>query len=91
MRVTPTPFTMFKTCTADVTLTNSNGKEVVIERGTKLIVPSYSIHTDPKYYADPLKFDPGHFDEENGSVKLYKDQGLFLPFGNGPRICIGNR
>lgn len=81
---------MNKTCATDVTLKNLNGKEILLERGTVLQIPSYAIHTDSKYYADPLKFDPDRFDERNGGVKWYKDQGIFLPFGNGPRICLGS-
>lgn len=90
LRMTPTPFLLIKTCSEDVTLTNSNGEEISLENGTKLQIPTYSIHNDPRYYADPLIFNPDRFDERNGGVKFYKEQGIFLPFGNGPRTCIGN-
>lgn len=89
LRITPTPFLIFKTCAEDYTLKNSNGNDFLIEKGTKIQIPTYSIHMDPKYYTDPFTFNPERFDERNGGVKFYVDQGIFLPFGNGPRICLG--
>ncbi|KAL5236030.1 hypothetical protein ACI65C_003440 [Semiaphis heraclei] len=60
----------------------------VIEKGQKLIIPTFSIHRDPKYYPDPLKFDPERFSMEQ---KSQRPNGIYLPFGDGPRICIGKR
>ncbi|XP_014286440.1 probable cytochrome P450 6a14 [Halyomorpha halys] len=61
-----------------------------LELPTKSVVvmPIYSIHHDPKYYPDPEKFDPERFSEEN-KHKLVKC--TYLPFGEGPRTCIGMR
>lgn len=39
----------------DYLIPNTN---VVIEKGTSIIVPIYSIHTDPEIYPDPEKYDP---------------------------------
>lgn len=61
--------------------------DVVIEKGCRVIIPSYAIHHDPKYYPEPFKFDPDKFLEEN--VKS-RPGYTFLSFGEGPRICIGN-
>lgn len=60
--------------------------DVVIEKGTKVLVPIHAIHHDPLYYKDPDVFDPDRFLEEN---KKLRDNYTFLPFGEGPRICIG--
>lgn len=54
--------------------------------GDKLYIPTYSLHCDPEYYPDPEVFDPDRFTEENKASRV---QGTFLPFGDGPRICIG--
>lgn len=63
------------------------GTEVVIEKGCRVIIPSYGLHHDPKYYPDPFKFDPDRFTEENAKSR---PAYTYLPFGEGPRICIGN-
>lgn len=64
------------------------GTDVIIEKGCKVYIPAYAIHHDPKYYPDPFKFDPDRFLEEN--VKS-RPSCTYIPFGEGPRICIGMR
>ena len=61
---------------------------VVIKPGDCVWFPAYALHHDPKYFPDPEKFDPERFNEENkGNILPY----TYLPFGVGPRQCIGNR
>ncbi|XP_001943150.2 cytochrome P450 6k1 isoform X2 [Acyrthosiphon pisum] len=60
----------------------------VIEKGQKLIIPMFNIHRDPKYYPDPLRFDPERFSMEQ---KSQRPNGTYIPFGDGPRLCIGKR
>lgn len=55
-----------------------------VETGTHIIIPLYSLHHDQKYYPDPQTFDPERFAEGRTLRK-----GTYLPFGDGPRICIG--
>lgn len=62
------------------------GQSLVIEKGQKLIIPAYSIHNDPKYYPNPGTFDPERFSAEE---KAKRPKGTFMPFGDGPRTCIG--
>nr|CAD7610661.1 unnamed protein product [Timema genevievae] len=61
---------------------------VNIDKDTKLIIPVYAIHHDPKYYPDPEKFDPSRFTENNIKSRPHFS---YLPFGEGPRVCIGLR
>ncbi|XP_011705712.1 PREDICTED: cytochrome P450 9e2-like [Wasmannia auropunctata] len=64
------------------------GKSVIVEPDDALLFPAYAMQRDPKYFPNPDKFDPERFSEEN------KDNILscsYLPFGHGPRKCIGNR
>jgi cytochrome P450 len=57
---------------------------VTIPAGTIGIIPIYAIHRHHKLWKDPNRFDPSRFatDEKPGRYH-------FLPFGAGPRICIG--
>lgn len=58
----------------------------VLEKGTPILIPVIGLHRDPKYFPDPDEFDPEHFNEEN---KRSRHQYVYLPFGEGPRNCIG--
>lgn len=61
---------------------------VTINPGENIWIPILGIHTDPKYFPNPEKFDPERFSDENkNNIVPY----TFIPFGLGPRQCIGNR
>ena len=65
------------------------GKEpVTLEPGTNVWIPVYSIQRDPNNYENPEKFDPERF---LGKNKISANATTFIPFGIGPRMCIGNR
>nr|CAD7591204.1 unnamed protein product [Timema genevievae] len=64
------------------------GTDATIDKGTLVMIPSYALHHDPEYFPDPEKFDPDRFSKEN---KNSFPQYSYLPFGEGPRICIGMR
>jgi cytochrome P450 len=58
---------------------------VTIPAGTISVIPIYAIHRHRSYWDDPDRFDPSRF-----SVKRDRDMRFqFMPFGAGPRICIG--
>ncbi|KAK9506036.1 hypothetical protein O3M35_008047 [Rhynocoris fuscipes] len=63
------------------------GTSVAIPKGTRVTIPVYSLHYDSKYFPEPEKFKPERFDREKNKIKI----GTYLPFGDGPRICIGER
>lgn len=54
--------------------------------GAMLVIPVYVIHRHRKLWEDPDRFDPTRF--ESARETTYK-RTQFMPFGFGPRICIG--
>ena len=59
-----------------------------ITKGTEVQIPIYALHHDPDAWEDPEKFDPERF---QGPAKDTQHAFQFLPFGAGPRNCIGMR
>lgn len=57
-----------------------------IPRGALVLVSPYVMHRDPRFYPDPLRFDPERFTPE---AKAARPQFSYFPFGGGPRRCIG--
>lgn len=60
--------------------------DVVLQEGTLVLISSLGIQHDPDYYPNPEVFDPDRFSPES---KLSRHSCTWLPFGEGPRICIG--
>jgi cytochrome P450 len=58
-----------------------------IERGRTLVVGIYALHRDPALWDAPETFDPDRFSAERSRGR---DRWQFLPFGAGPRSCIGD-
>ena len=59
---------------------------VSIPAGTIGIIPIYAIHRHHSYWDDPHRFDPNRFHADN---RWKPTRFQFMPFGVGPRICIG--
>lgn len=53
-----------------------------------IIIPAGAIHRDEDYYPNPNVFNPDNFSPEKVAER---ESVLFLPFGEGPRNCIGLR
>ncbi|XP_071447749.1 cytochrome P450 6a2-like [Hetaerina americana] len=98
LRLYPAVPILFRECTKeyrikreefpDPLMPTNRKEDIVIEKGVKVLLPIVGLHYDPKYYPHPEKFDPDRFTEE---AKSQRPPFTFLPFGEGPRICIGMR
>lgn len=61
---------------------------VTVKKDDLVVIPVYAMHHDPQYFDNPLTFNPERFNEENmACISPY----TYLPFGAGPRNCIGMR
>lgn len=58
-----------------------------IPAGTMVIPYIYGTHRNRAFWEDPERFDPSRFDEAR---RRSRPQLSYLPFGGGPRICVGN-
>jgi len=58
-----------------------------IKKGGLVFVSISNLHRDERYWENPDQFDPSRF--EPAHVKA-RQRGVYIPFGLGPRMCIGN-
>ncbi|CAF4995062.1 unnamed protein product [Rotaria sp. Silwood1] len=65
----------------DNTLIASNGKHILIRKGTDICIDLYALHHSEEHWHEPYKFDPSRFNQRHPDIHL--------PFGSGPRSCIG--
>jgi cytochrome P450 family 9 len=61
---------------------------LTINKGDVCWIPVYALHLDPNYHPNANQFDPERFSDEN---KDKINGSTYLPFGIGPRNCIGSR
>lgn len=53
---------------------------------TTVLMSQYVLHRDPRYFPDPLRFDPERFTPQ---ARAARPRLAYFPFGAGPRQCIG--
>lgn len=70
-------------------LVGYDGKHYVVPEGMRCFVDIIGIHKDPRYWKNPAAFNPLRF---LSGDPAYEDveAGAYLPYGGGPRTCIGN-
>lgn len=79
-----------RVCTKAYTIEPKAENEVPVHIpvGQLVFIPTYSIQHDPELFPNPEKFDPERFSDEN---KPKMQHYAYLPFGLGPRMCVGSR
>ncbi|XP_070493750.1 probable cytochrome P450 6a13 [Chironomus tepperi] len=85
LRRYPVIDTHLRKCVKDYKIPNTN---LVIPAGCPIFIPVGAVHNDEKYFEDPQRFDPERFNEENTKKRI---PYTYMPFSEGPRICIGLR
>lgn len=73
----------FREATSDFHVPKTN---MIIEKGTAVIIPVLGVQRNPKIYEDPLLFKPERFlNSPTGNPKI-KTGLIYTPFGDGPRL-----
>lgn len=59
---------------------------LTIDEGVSILIPVQALHRDPHYWIKPEKFRPERFHPDEFTEM---NKNVYLPFGSGPRACIG--
>uniref|UniRef100_A0A8D0NXS9 unspecific monooxygenase n=1 Tax=Sus scrofa TaxID=9823 RepID=A0A8D0NXS9_PIG len=83
LRLYPIAARLERACKKDVEIHG-----VFVPKGTVVVVPVFVLHRDPDLWPEPEEFRPERFSKKNkDTINPY----TYLPFGTGPRNCIGMR
>lgn len=66
------------------------GTDKIIEKGVEIYISVLGLHRDANYYDEPDKFNPVRLSEKMSAGKNLVNRP-YIPFGDGPRSCIGMR
>ncbi|XP_063371105.1 cytochrome P450 6B2-like [Cydia amplana] len=83
MRLFPSLGFLIRKCSKPYTFP---GTGVSIDEGTAVVIPVQGLQTDEQYFEEPEEFRPERFHPDN---RVHNH--VYLPFGEGPRACIGER
>ncbi|PRD25933.1 UNVERIFIED_CONTAM: Cyp3a2 [Trichonephila clavipes] len=70
---------------------------ITVPKGMIITIPNYALHHDPKLFKNPEKFDPDRniylfpYPRFTSEERAKRDPNAYLPFGAGPRNCVGMR
>jgi cytochrome P450 len=81
LRLFPPPYGIDREVMEDVTIGGYR-----FPKGHVVVVAPYALHRDPRHWPDPERFDPDRW--TTPAVKALP-KGVYMPFGLGPRVCIG--
>jgi cytochrome P450 len=81
LRIYPPAFAFDRVAAEDVEIGG-----YLVPRTTGLIISPYAVHRREATWPDPERFDPARF---SAAAEAARPRGAYLPFGIGPRVCIG--
>jgi cytochrome P450 len=67
-------------------LENDSYKDMEVQKSDNIVVCIYALHRNPEYWENENEFIPDRWNEPD----ILKNKNQFIPFGLGPRFCIGN-
>ncbi|KAF5286959.1 hypothetical protein FQR65_LT12418 [Abscondita terminalis] len=85
LRKYPPLSTLRRVCIKDYKIP---GTDITIDKGTSVMIPTLGLHYDTDVYPNPNSFDPDRFSDES---KKNRHSFMYLPFGAGPKTCLGIR
>src|SRR6202030_4194723 len=80
MRIYPPVWVTARTCAQRYSL-----RGIEVPAGAVLLAPQIAVHRDPRFYIEPMRFNPDRFN--NGGPP--RSRFAYSPFGGGSRQCIG--
>ncbi|CAK1542353.1 unnamed protein product [Leptosia nina] len=84
LRLYPPFPTIQRMCTNDYTIPDTSA---VVEKGTIVLFPTLGVQRDEQYFEGASQFIPERWSETSSLPR----PGVYMPFGDGPRYCIGKR
>lgn len=81
LRLYPPAYAMVRIAARDIEI-----GEYVVPGGASVILSQWIVHRDPRFYAEPERFDPNRWTPGFASSL---PRFAYFPFGGGPRACIG--
>ncbi|KOB68922.1 Uncharacterized protein OBRU01_17639 [Operophtera brumata] len=84
MRILPSVGFLIRECAKKYTFEDIN---LTIDPGVKIMISLQAMQNDPQYFDKPEEFRPERFDPNELDSETTKY--VYLPFGEGPRACIG--
>lgn len=80
LRLYPAAFQLYRICTQPTQVAG-----VAMKPGDRVVIPIYALHRHHRYWHEPNVFDPDRF----APGEPAPDRHVYMPFGAGPRICLG--
>jgi len=75
---------LIRECTQDYTVPDTNHAN---PKGTPVVISFYGTHHDAEHFPYPETYNPYRFSEDRRNY----NPTFFMPFGEGPKICIAQR